>query len=212
MLIQLLSDEEVQHCLDNWGESEDGSKTHHRYQEYKIKENKESINMPQEVRQLITSKLYNNSYINLVVCPNKISVNFYNEYEEGGFYHKHIDSFRAAPRSNNIYFDYGFSLGLSDDYEGGEFVLETEIAEVMYPVKKGQLLIFPIIYAHGVKPITKGSRKAIIGWMSSKVSYEQSYILKNLYEINSRFIKGNDESMALKSTLVQNYLSKHWGA
>ena len=57
MLIQLLSDEEVQHCLDNWGESEDGSKKHHRYQEYKIKENKESINMPQEVRQLITSKL-----------------------------------------------------------------------------------------------------------------------------------------------------------
>ena len=193
MLIQLLSDEEVNYCLDNWVEIEDGSKTHPRSREYKIKENKESINMPQEVRQLITSKLYNNSYINLVVCPNKISVNFYNEYEEDGFYHKHIDSFRAAPRSNNIYFDYGFSLGLSDDYEGGEFVLETEIAEVVYPVKKG-------------------SRKAIIGWMSSKVSYEQSYILKNLYEINSRFIKDNDESMALKSTLVQNYLSKHWGA
>ena len=71
--------------------------------------------------------------------------------------------------------------------------------------------MFPIIYAHGVKPITKGTRKAIIGWMSSNVSYEQSYILKNLYEVNAAFIKDNKEDMALKSTLVQNYLAKHWG-
>ena len=83
---------------------------------------------------------------------------------------------------------------------------------MVYPVKKVQRLIFPRIYANGVKPITKGSRKESIGWMSSKVSYEQSYILKNLYEVNSKFIKDNDESMALKSTLIQNYLSKHWGS
>ena len=46
--------------------------------------------------------------------------------------------------------------------------------------------------------------------MYSKVSYEQSYILKNLFEINAKFVKEKDESMALKSTLVQNYLAKHW--
>ena len=110
-----------------------------------------------------------------------------------------------------MYFDYGFSLGLTDDYEGGEFVLENEVGEISYTIGKGQLLIFPIIYIHGVNPIKKGIRKAIIGWMSSNVSYEQSYILKKLYQINACFIQSKNEDMALKSTLVQNYLAKSWG-
>tara|TARA_R100000081_G_scaffold47914_1_gene22862 strand:+ start:2596 stop:3234 length:639 start_codon:yes stop_codon:yes gene_type:complete len=211
MLLQLLQENEVQYCLDNWGTKEDGTKTQPRNDGEKLKQNTESPDMTPEVRQLITTRLYNNIYVDSVICPNKISVNFYNEYKKDGFYNKHIDLFRASPKSSNVYFDYGFSLGLTDDYEGGEFVLENEIGEISYTVGKGQLLVFPIIYAHGVKPITKGTRKAIIGWMSSNVSYEQSYILKNLFEINAKFVKEKDESMALKSTLVQNYLAKHWG-
>ena len=211
MLIQLLHQKEVDYCLDNWGTNQDGAKTQPRSDGEKLKDNEECPDMLPEVRQLVSTRLYNNPYLESVICPNKVSVNFYNEYKEGGYYHKHIDTFRAAPKGNNVYFDYGFSLGLTDDYEGGEFVLENEIGEVSYTVGKGQLLVFPIIYAHGVKPITKGIRKAIIGWMSSNVSYEQSYILKNLYEVNADFIRHNKEDMALKSTLVQNYLAKHWG-
>ena len=211
MLLQLLSEQEVDYCLDNWGTNQDGAKTQPRSDGEKLKDNEEWPDMLPEVRQLVSTRLYNNPYLESVICPSKVSVNFYNEYKEGGYYHKHIDTFRAAPKGNNVYFDYGFSLGLTDDYEGGEFVLENEIGEISYTVGKGQLLVFPIIYAHGVKPITKGTRKAIIGWMSSNVSYEQSYILKNLYEINTDFIRHNKEDMALKSTLVQNYLAKHWG-
>ena len=211
MLLQLLHEKEVDYCLDNWGKNEDGAKTQPRSDGEKLKDNKECPDMLPEIRQLVSTRLYNNPYLESVICPNKVSVNFYNEYKKGGYYHKHIDTFRAAPKGNNVYFDYGFSLGLTDDYEGGEFVLENEIGEISYTVGKGQLLVFPIIYAHGVKPITKGTRKAIIGWMSSNVSYEQSYILKNLYEINTDFIRHNKEDMALKSTLVQNYLAKHWG-
>ena len=201
MLLQLLSEQEIQYCLDSWGTNQDGAKTQPRSDGEKLKDNEECPDMLPEVRQLVSTRLYNNPYIESGVCPHK----------EGGYYHKHIDTFRAAPKGNNVYFDYGFSLGLTDDYEGGEFVLENEIGEISYTVGKGQLLVFPIIYAHGVKPITKGTRKAIIGWMSSNVSYEQSYILKSLFEINSSFIKEKNETMALKSTLVQNYLAKHWG-
>jgi len=211
MLLQLLHEKEVDYCLDNWGENQDGAKTQPRSDEEKLKDNMECPDMLPEVRQLVTTRLYNNPYIESVVCPNKVSVNFYNEYKKGGYYNKHIDTFRAAPKSKNIYFDYGFSIGLTDDYEGGEFVLNNEVGEISYTIGKGQVLIFPIMYVHGVKPITKGSRKAIIGWMSSNVSYEQSYILRNLYEVNAALIKDNKEDMALKSTLVQNYLAKHWG-
>ena len=175
------------------------------------KNNKESTTIPDKVRHLITDKIYNNPFVDSVINPTKVSVNFYNQYKEGGHYDKHIDSFKAEPKTNNTYFDYGFSICLSDDYEGGEFVVDNEIGQIPYKLKAGQVLFFPIIYAHTVAPIKKGIRKAIIGWMSSNVTYEQTYILRNIYDVNMHFVKQNDNEMAVKSTLVQNYLKKLWG-
>ncbi len=175
------------------------------------KNNQESTNMPDKVRGLITQKIYNNPFVDAVINPTKVSVNFYNQYEEKGHYDKHIDSFKAEPKIANTYFDYGFSICLSDDYEGGEFIVDNEIGEIPYKLRAGQVLFFPIIYAHTVAPVKKGVRKAIIGWLSTNVSYEQTYILRNLYDVNMHFVKQNNNEMAVKSTLAQNYLKKLWG-
>lgn len=208
MLLQLLTPEEVDFCVKNNCQMEDGSKSKPLTGS---KNNEESTTIPDKVRRLITDKIYNNPFVDSVINPTKVSVNFYNQYKEGGHYDKHIDSFKAEPKTNNTYFDYGFSICLSDDYEGGEFVVDNEIGQIPYKLKAGQVLFFPIIYAHTVAPIKKGIRKAIIGWMSSNVTYEQTYILRNIYDVNMHFVKQNDNEMAVKSTLVQNYLKKLWG-
>ena len=208
MLLQLLTPEEVDFCVKNTCQMEDGSKSKPLTGS---KNNEESTSVPDKVRHLITDKIYNNPFVDSVINPTKVSVNFYNQYKEGGHYDKHIDSFKAEPKVNNTYFDYGFSICLSDDYEGGEFVVDNEIGQIPYKLKAGQVIFFPIIYAHTVAPIKKGIRKAIIGWMSSNITYEQTYILRNIYDVNMHFIKQNDNEMAVKSTLVQNYLKKTWG-
>ena len=170
MLLQLLTTEEVDFCVTNICQMEDGSKSKPLTGS---KNNEESTSVPDKVRHLITNKIYNNPFVDSVINPTRVSVNFYNQYKEGGHYDKHIDSFKAEPKVNNTYFDYGFSICLSDDYEG--------------------------------------VRKAMIGWMSSNVTYEQTYILRNIYDVNMHFVKQNDNEMAVKSTLVQNYLKKLWG-
>ena len=208
MLLQLLAPEEIDFCIKNISNMEDGSKSKPLTGS---KDNEESTNMPSEVRGLITQKIYNNPFVDAVINPTKVSVNFYNQYKEKGHYDKHIDNFKAEPKMNNAYFDYGFSICLNSDYEGGEFILDNEIGEIPYKLQAGQVLFFPIIYAHTVAPIKKGSRKAIIGWMSTNVSYEQTYILRNIYDVNMHFIKENNNQMAVKSTLAQNYLKKLWG-
>ncbi len=208
MLLQLFNPEEIQFCLDNSCEMQDGSKTKALTS---LKKNEESVTIPDKIRNFVTSKIYNNSFVDSVINPTRVSVNFYNQYEEGGYYDKHIDSFKAEPKVNNTYFDYGFSICLTDDYEGGEFILTNEIGEIPFKLKAGQVLFFPIIYAHEVAKVTKGTRKALIGWLSTNVSYEQSYILRNLYEVNSAFVQQKNNSMAVKSTVVQNYLKKLWG-
>ena len=175
------------------------------------KNNEESTNMPDKVRELITQRIYNNSFVDAVINPTKVSVNFYNQYNEGGHYDKHIDNFKAEPKINNTYFDYGFSICLNSDYDGGEFIVDNEIGQIPYKLQAGQVLFFPIIYAHTVAPIKKGVRKAIIGWMSTNITYEQTYILRNIYDVNMHFVKENNNEMAVKSTLAQNYLKKLWG-
>ena len=60
---------------------------------------------------------------------------------------------------------------------------------------------------------TKGLRAAHekhYWWFSSNVTYEQSFILKNLYEVNASLMT-TDKEMFVKSTLVQTYLKKLWG-
>ena len=64
--------------------------------------------------------------------------------------------------------EYGFPqasalLFLSDDYEGGEFV----VAEKIYSPQKGAGIIFPsnFLYPHEVKPVIKGTRWSALTWL-----------------------------------------------
>lgn len=207
--LQLLEENEVKECLRGMRKAKfvNGEIT----QPIKhLKKNTESTGVPDTVRKILTDKFYDNHYTDSVYCPSRVSVNFYNKYVEGDFYDLHVDAFKARPKSSNIYFDYGFSINLSDDYEGGEFALQTPLGNIERKLASGEAVLFPIIYPHGVKRITKGVRENIIGWLSSNVTYEQSFLLHTMYEVNAYLMDQNKE-MSLKSTLIQTYLKKEWG-
>jgi len=210
MFIKLLSDQDIEFCLDNINHKtfNSGDKSAPNLED--IKSNSESMGIPDSVRKLVTNRLYDTHYIDSVYCPTRVSVNFYNKYREGDYYDLHVDAFKAQPKSNNIFFDYGWSINLTDDYKGGEFILDTPVGRIGKKLDAGEAVIFPIIYPHGVEKLTEGLRQNIIGWMSSNVSYEQSFILKNMYEVN-QYLMSTQKSMFTKSTLVQTYLKKAWG-
>ena len=81
------------------------------------------------------------------------------KYIEGGKYSEHVDIFSGVNRLISI------SFCLNDDFEGGDFSFFN--GEVNYKLKKGDCLIFPsnYVYPHQVKPITSGTRYAIVTWM-----------------------------------------------
>ena len=221
MFLKLLDEEDTVYLRNQLANKKfvDGKKTQAISKLYDIKQNKETI-VPERVRKYLIDLLYNNSYIDSVYCPNRVSVNFYNRYIEGDFYDYHIDSFKASPKSNNVFYDYGFSINLNDDYEGGEFIIKTEVGEVGTKLQAGQAAVFPIIFPHKVNKVTYGVRENIIGWFSSNVSYEQFFILKHLQESAmtlTKLMKEDDATaevyneLLLNNTLVQNYLKKLWG-
>jgi len=218
MIYKIFSDEEVEDILSKLNNKKlvDGKKTQQLSKVYNIKENKETV-INNKVDEHITSLFKQKGVIEKIYAPTKIKNRIYNNYNVNDFYDYHIDSFQSS--DSKMIYNYGFTISLSDDYEGGQFVLQTEAGEIGYTVNKGEVVIFPIIYPHKVTPVTKGCRQNIIGWFESKVTYEQSYILKTLQEIvktNMDVVKSNSEnktakSLLIKSGLVQNYLVTKWG-
>jgi hypothetical protein len=110
----------------------------------------------------------------------------YTTYGPGQFYGWHRDdsmgtkdTYGVITNTNkNVFWNEGepsdacrklsFSLILSDssEYEGGQFQMmnyENEMYEI--PQQKGLLIIFDSTTLHRVRPIKKGTRKSLVGWV-----------------------------------------------
>jgi PKHD-type hydroxylase len=60
-----------------------------------------------------------------------------------------------------------FSVMLTDpeEYEGGELLLKIDSFPITPPNKKGTVIFFPSYVLHEVTPVTKGTRKTLVGWV-----------------------------------------------
>lgn len=90
----------------------------------------------------------------------------YSVYNEGDRYEKHLDSHGDGPGKYSR--KLSFSLQLSDpsEYEGGELSLLYQEKPYHASKEKGAITFFPSYILHEVLPVTKGTRKALVGWVS----------------------------------------------
>ena len=118
-------------------------------------------------------------------------------YGVGGHYEPHIDGEALWTRPDgttrwrkSLDRDISFVLWLNDDFEGGEFVFPD--LNVRLTPKPGLLLCFPSTheYLHGVMPVTKGERYAIVTWMMVKGWKTMADEEKELLEEEARAAAG----------------------
>ena len=93
----------------------------------------------------------------------------YSEYGVGGEYGWHRD-IHDKPYPNGLVRKVSFSTILNDDFEGGEFDIETRnpADKKRYDTfdnKKQNTIIFPSYMWHRVRPVKSGVRKSIVGWV-----------------------------------------------
>ena len=90
----------------------------------------------------------------------------FTEYQSNdkGFYGPHLDHGEAVAVHRKL----TFVLQLSDpsDYDGGELVLHIGPEPTTMPKDRGKLLFFPSYTLHEVKPITRGTRHSLVGWVA----------------------------------------------
>ena len=95
----------------------------------------------------------------------------YTIYNEDDHYDWHIDS-HTDPYPNGFIRKLSFTLCLNEDYEGGEFEIANPNPKginqnITFTDKftTGTIITFPSFMWHKVHPITKGTRKVLVGWI-----------------------------------------------
>ena len=93
----------------------------------------------------------------------------YSEYVVGNEYGWHRDV-HDEPYSNGLVRKVSFSTILNDDFEGGEFDIETKNPEdkrryETFKSEQHNTIIFPAHMWHRVRPVKSGLRKSIVGWL-----------------------------------------------
>jgi PKHD-type hydroxylase len=89
----------------------------------------------------------------------------YSEYKVGQFYRPHIDMMFQSP--SHAIRKLSFSIQLTDpkEYEGGDVLIKAGDDAPIHK-NKGTISFFPSYILHEVTPVTKGTRHALVGWVT----------------------------------------------
>lgn len=87
------------------------------------------------------------------------------KYDVDDFYGWHIDESNWTPgkRPNGRIRKISFSILLNDEFEGGEFQINTNKVKTI-DLKKKDIILFHADTPHQVTPVTSGVRHSLVGW------------------------------------------------
>jgi PKHD-type hydroxylase len=119
------------------------------------------------VRKLIEGRILGSELFRLAVRPKALLPLLFSRYEPGMQYGSHVDD----ALMDGMRTDVAFTLFLSDPatYDGGELVIESAAGEDAIKLPAGSLVAYPATSLHRVNPVTRGARRATVGWARSFV-------------------------------------------
>ena len=145
--------------------------------------------------------------------PAKVFPPLFNRYEGGEAFGAHVDNAIRMQRDFRLRSDLSATLFLTDDYDGGELVIEDAGSEQRIKLPAGHLILYPASSVHRVEPVTAGVRVASFFWVQSMVrSEEQRRILFDLDRAVQRVGDelGQGHRAAIELTGVYHNLLRRW--
>lgn len=99
--------------------------------------------------------------------PKKLSRLLISRTQDSGGYGAHVDN----ALMNGMRTDLSFTLFLTPpgDYSGGELVIDLPGGAQSAKPVAGDMVLYPSGAIHEVRPVTHGTRHAVIGWVESHV-------------------------------------------
>lgn len=122
----------------------------------------------------ILRKLGENPLFISASLAEKIWPPVFNCYQNGGHYGTHVDSALMRDNDLNLTLRSDLSatvfLSASEEYEGGELVIEGQYGAQGVKLAAGDAVLYPSSSLHQVTPVTSGQRICAILWLQSAVA------------------------------------------
>ena len=153
-----------------------------------VKENEELDRATPEkaaVDALVTGALERNPMFEAAARPQRFTQPIYSRYKPGMQYGRHMDNPVMGRGDERLRVDLSITLFLSEpeSYEGGELTVETEYGPREAKLPAGDAIVYPTVYYHEVKPVTKGERLAAVMWIQSLI--KEPFKRNLLYELST---------------------------
>jgi PKHD-type hydroxylase len=102
--------------------------------------------------------------------PRRLAAMLVSRYQPGMAYGLHVDA-AVMSEPNHVRSDVSFTLFLNepDSYEGGELAFESGSGESAFKLPARSAICYPTGQLHRVRPVEKGERLAVVGWVQSLV-------------------------------------------
>ena len=122
-----------------------------------------------ELKAKIRDALAKNALFQSTVRPKSVHSLLFSRYDIGMSYDTHVDNALMKGKSGLCRSDVSFTLFLnsSQDYEGGELIIEGVQEEQSSKLEAGSAIFYPSTTLHRVNPVTRGTRLVVVGWVQS---------------------------------------------
>ena len=170
-----------------------------------------------EVGALVTQALQANPMFVSVALPHTIFPPLFNAYEGGERFDVHVDNAIRQRGSVRIRSDLSATLFLSetDDYDGGELIIEEMYGPQTIKLPAGDLVLYPSKSLHRVTPVTRGRRVGSFFWIQSLVRDDSDRETLFRLDVAIQRVsaeKGPKDTAVLELTAVYHNLMRRWAA
>ena len=168
-----------------------------------------------EVGALVTQALQANPMFVSAALPHTIFPPLFNAYEGGERFDVHVDNAIRQRGSVRIRSDLSATLFLSetDDYDGGELIIEEMYGPQTIKLPAGDLVLYPSKSLHRVTPVTRGRRVGSFFWIQSLVRDDSDRETLFRLDVAIQRVsaeKGPKDTAVLELTAVYHNQMRRW--
>jgi PKHD-type hydroxylase len=127
-----------------------------------------------QATEIVLAALRRDESFKDLIFPHRIVPVFLNLYEPGMEYGMHADDPVIQSGPHIIRTDFSMTVFLTDpeSYGGGELEIQTPHGEKTVKLPAGDAVVYTTTMLHRVRPVTRGSRLAVITWGQSLIRLE----------------------------------------
>jgi len=170
----------------------------------------------EEIGDVILTALQRHPLFVSAALPLRVFPPLFNRYQGGQAFGNHVDNAvrQIGSTGHRIRTDLSATLFLSgpEEYDGGELCVEDTYGVHSVKLPAGDMVLYPSMSLHHVRPVTRGARVAAFFWIQSMVRDDGERTL--LFDLDTAIQRLNhdnpDHPSALQLTGVYHNLLRRW--